>query len=418
MRTVVLGAGIVGMSTAYFLGKEGDEVIVLDAADDVAVKASAVNAGLIAPGHSFAWASPKAPKMLFSSVFGKNTAIRLKLSSDPRLYTWGLRFLRECTANRAERNTKVKLRLCQYSQTVIDGVAAEEGFNYHQTGKGLLYVYRDAAELEAGFKKMKLLQDGGQKQSLLSLKELAVVEPVFGHLEGVVAGAIHDVTDGSGDANLYAQELFRIATERYGLKTRLGVRVKRLEADGGKVTSVITTDGERITADRFVIALGAWSHQISKTVGVSLPVYPAKGYSATFPVLDPSRTPEVGGVDEGSLVAWCRMGDRLRMSSTAEFSGYDESVSKDNFKNILAVAKEWFPGAADYERGTFTSGLRPMTPDGPPVIGRSPKHSNLWFNTGQGHMGWTMGPGSGRIAVDLMQGKEPAIDTRGMEYRN
>lgn len=418
MRTVVLGAGIVGMSTAYFLGKEGDEVIVLDAADDVAVKASAVNAGLIAPGHSFAWASPKAAKMLFSSVFGKNTAIRLKLSTDPRLYTWGLRFLRECTADRAERNTKVKLRLCQYSQTVIDGVAAEEGFKYHQTGKGLLYVYRDAAELEAGFKKMKLLQDGGQKQSLLSLKELAEVEPVFGHLEGVVAGAIHDVTDGSGDANLYAQELCRIATERYGLKTRLGVRVKRLEADGGKVTSVITTDGERITADRFVIALGAWSHQISKTVGVSLPVYPAKGYSATFPVLDPSRTPEVGGVDEGSLVAWCRLGDRLRMSSTAEFSGYDESVSKDNFKNILAVAKEWFPGAADYERGTFTSGLRPMTPDGPPVIGRSPKHSNLWFNTGQGHMGWTMGPGSGRIAVDLMQGKEPAIDTRGMEYRN
>ncbi len=418
MKTVVLGAGIVGMSTAYFLGKDGDEVTVIDAAEDVATKASAVNAGLIAPGHSFAWASPKAPKMLFSSVFGKNTAIRLRLGTDPRLYTWGLRFLRECTADRALRNTQVKLRLCQYSQTVIGGVADEEGFDYHATGKGLLYVYRDAAELEAGFEKMKLLQDGGQKQMLLRLDELAAVEPVFEHLDGVVAGAIHDVTDGSGDANLYSQHLWRIATERYGLQSRFGVRVKRLEAQGGKVTAVITDTGERITADRFVIALGAWSHLVSKTVGVSLPVYPAKGYSATFPVIDPSRTPEVGGVDEGSLVAWCRMGDRLRVSSTAEFSGYDESVSRANFTNILEVAKEWFPGAADYDKGTFTSGLRPMTPDGPPIIGRSPKHSNLWFNTGQGHMGWTMGPGSGRLVADLIRDREPAIDMQGLQYRS
>ncbi len=217
MKTLVLGGGVVGVTTAYFLAKAGHEVTVVEEKDALGLEATASNAGIIAPGHSFAWASPRAPRMLLQSLRGEETAIRVRLGPDLRLYTWGLRFLRECTAERARRNTLVKLRLCQYSQAVMNELVAAEQLQYDAITKGALYLYRDAAELEAGVKKMALLAEHGQKQEILGAAEVARLDPVFEPVQGKIAGAIRDVGDSSGDGRLFVENLARVCREALGV---------------------------------------------------------------------------------------------------------------------------------------------------------------------------------------------------------
>src|SRR2546425_3795726 len=235
MKTLVLGGGVVGVTTAYFLAKAGHEVTILEEKAGVGLEASAGNAGIIAPGHSFAWASPRVPRMLWQSLRGAETAIRVKLGSDPRLYTWGLRFLRECTAERARRNTLIKLRLCQYSQAVMNEVARAESIEYHAIAQGALYLYRDPAELEAGTKKMALLAERGQKQEILDARQVAKLDPVFEPVRHKIAGAIPDVGDSSGDARLFVENLARGCREKLGVVVRLGARVTALRADGDRI---------------------------------------------------------------------------------------------------------------------------------------------------------------------------------------
>src|SRR6266536_5502633 len=225
MKTLVLGGGIVGITTAYFLAKAGHEVTVLEEKDGLGLEATAANAGIIAPGHSFAWASPRAPRMLWQSLRGAETAIRLKLAPDLRLYTWGLRFLRECTTERARRNTLIKLRLCQYSQAVMNELARAESIEYHAITKGALYVHRDPAELEAGIKKMALLAEHGQKQEILDAGGLAKLDPVFEPVKHKIAGAIRDLGDSSGDSHLFVEDLARRWQEALGVTVKLGTRV-------------------------------------------------------------------------------------------------------------------------------------------------------------------------------------------------
>jgi D-amino-acid dehydrogenase len=414
MKTLVLGAGVVGVTTAYYLAREGHEVHVVDAATEVGSDATAGNAGLIAPGHSFAWASPRAPGMLLRSLLGQQTAIRVKLKPDPGLYAWGLRFLRECTADRAVRNTLGKLRLCQYSQRCLNELAAEENIDYHQINSGVLYLYRDPRELEAGAKRMSLLAEHGQKQEILDADGVVRLEPALEPVKHKFAGAVYAPTDASGDAQVFSQNLARIC-ERLGVTFELGRRVRALMAEGDEVTGVVTDVGI-LRADQYVLSLGVGSPKVARTIGVRLPIYPAKGYSVTFPTGGGYSPPTIGGVDEQTLVAWSRQGGGLRFTSTAEFAGYDRGWSASDFANILRIARDLFPEAADYSRGRCRSCLRPMTPDGPPVIGLGP-HRNLWYNTGHGHMGWTMACGSSRAVVDLMVGRSPEIDLSGNEYR-
>jgi D-amino-acid dehydrogenase len=415
MKTLVLGGGVVGVTTAYFLAKAGHEVTLVEEKEGVGLEATAGNAGIIAPGHSFAWASPRAPRMLWQSLRGGETAIRVRLKADPQLYAWGLRFLRECTAARARRNTLIKLRLCQYSQGVLNEVVRSEGIEYQAVHRGAIYLHRDPAELEAGIKKMALLAEHGQKQEILDANALARLDPVFEPVRTKIAGAIRDLGDSSGDSRLFSEALARICREKHGATLRLGTRVTGLRADGDRIDGVVTSDGV-LTADNYVLALGVGAPIVARTAGLSLPIYPAKGYSSTFPLKPGGLAPAISGVDEQWLVGWSRLGDRLRLTSTAEFAGYDWGWTPRDFNNILRLARDLFPAAADYDRGEYRACLRPMTPDGPPILGLG-RHRNLFLNCGHGHMGWTMACGTARIVADLMTGRMPELDLEGLTVR-
>ena len=414
MRVIVLGGGVVGVTTAYFLAREGHEVEVIEQEDRLAGWASSGNAGLIAPGHSFAWASPTAPKMLLRSLAGAQTAIRVRPRLDPALIGWGLRFLRECTDARARANTLVKLRLCQYSQRVLEEVVAEEKLEYGARTQGVFYLYRDKEAFDLGVKRMSLLQENGQQQDILDAEECVKREPAFGAIRDQIAGAVYDRTDSSGDCAGFTEALADVC-RNLGVRFRLGTRVQALISEGDRVTAALTDDG-RITGDLYVLSLGVHSAEIARTVGRRLPIYPAKGYSVTFPIRDGDEPPTHGGVDEQTLVAWANFGDQLRVSSTAEFAGYSRSWRERDFNNIMSTVKLLFPKAADYSAGRYRACLRPMTPDGPPIIGFG-KHHNLLYNTGHGHMGWTMAAGSARIATDIALRRRPEIDIQGMGVR-
>ncbi len=415
MKTLVLGGGVVGVTSAYFLARAGHEVTVLEEREGLGLEATAGNAGIIAPGHSFAWASPRAPRMLWQSLRGAETAIRVRLTADPRLYAWGLRFLRECTSERARRNTLIKLRLCQYSQSVLDEVVRAEGIEYHAIHKGALYLHRDPAELEAGIKKMALLAEHGQKQEILDASGVARLEPAFEPVKDRIAGAIRDLGDSSGDSRVFVEELARVSRAKHGVTIKLGTRVLALRAERERLDGVVTNQGV-LSADNYVLALGVGAPIVARTAGVSLPIYPAKGYSSTFPLKAGGLAPTISGVDEQWLVGWSRLGDRLRLTSTAEFTGYDWGWTGRDFNNILRLARDLLPDAADYDRGEYRACLRPMTPDGPPILGLG-RHRNLFFNCGHGHMGWTMACGTARIVTDLMTGRMPDIDVEGLTVR-
>jgi D-amino-acid dehydrogenase len=413
MKAVVIGAGVVGVTTAYYLAKSGHEVTVVEREAEVASLASAGNAGLIAPSHSFGWASPTAPMELLRSLTVEDTALRVNPFKAPGMAAWGIKFLRECNADRAQKNTLVKLRLAQYSQRKLNEIAETEKIDYDDIHAGLLYLYRDPKRMEAGVEKWKLIRDQGQAQRILSPDDVAEIEPALAPVKHKLAGAIYGPTDSSGDSVKFTRAL-RAVSERMGTKFVLGVGVKKLIAKGGRVEALQTEAGETFGADVFVLSAGVHSPQISQTVGVRLPIAPAKGYSATFPVKNGGGAmPRVGAVDEELLVAWCRMGDKLRMTSSAEFTGYETTYRDRDFRIIRKLAESLMPQAAHYDRGTYRACNRPMTPDGPPILGTA-KHDNLYINSGHGHMGFTMACGASRIVADLIDGRKTEIPIDGM----
>ena len=414
MTTIVLGAGVIGVTTAWELAKTGRAVTVIDRETGPALATSFANAGLVAPGHALTWASPRAPRILFKSLYRDDQALRLKLTADPHMWAWCLRFLMNCTAERARTNTLRKLRLCAYSQQSLQALVAETGVEYDAVRRGLLYVYRDAAALERGMANMAILREGGQHMEALDGAGVARIEPAFETSRTPVAGGVYCPGDESGDAHKFTNALAD-RCQAAGVQFRYGATVTGLDTDGDRVTGVLLADGNRIEADEVVLALGCWSPQLGRKLGLSIPVYPVKGYSATVPIGERNAAPIVGGVDENNLVAWCRMGDRLRLTATAEFTGYDTSHRPSDFASMLGAARDLFPDAGDYDQPSYWACLRPMTPEGTPIFGRG-RHRNLWLNTGHGHMGWTMACGSARIVADLMAGRRPDIDTIGMMY--
>jgi len=413
MKAIVLGAGVVGITTAYYLAKAGHQVTVVDRQKEAAGETSYANAGLIAPGHSFTWNSPRAPKLLLQSIFRRDLAYRMHFSLDPHFWIWGLKFLGACSAARARANTLIKLALCRYSQRKLEEIAAAEGLSYHQFRKGLLFLYRDPAHFQQGVQNMTLMKEHGQRVDFIDAKRSIEIEPALQAIADKLAGAVYCPDDGSGDCQAFTVQLAEVC-KRLGVSFHLGCEVRGLETSGGSVSAVVTTHGT-LSADAYVLSLGSYSSLVARSAGLELPVYPVKGFSLTLPI-DPALSPTVGGVDEGALVAYCGMGDRLRMTSTADFSGYDNSHKPADFETMLALARELFPRGVDFSKPSYWSCLRPMTPDGPPIVGRSPL-GRLWYNTGQGHMGWTMSAGSSRILVDLMEGRasEHPADGLGSE---
>jgi D-amino-acid dehydrogenase len=413
MKAVVIGAGVVGVTTAYYLAKSGHEVTVVEREAEVATLASAGNAGLIAPSHSFSWASPTAPMELLRSLTVEDTALRVNPFKALGMAGWGIKFLRECEPGRSVRNTLVKLRLAQYSQRMLDEIAEAEKIDYHDIHAGLLYLYRDPKRMEAAAAKWELIRRHGQAQRILDRDGVADLEPALAPVKHHLAGAIYGPTDSSGDSVKFTRDLQAVC-ERMGTTFVLGTSVKKLLAKGRRIDALATAAGETIGGDVFVLSAGVHSPQIARTVGVRLPIAAAKGYSATFPVKnDVAAVPRIGAVDEELLVAWCRMGDRLRITSSAEFTGYETTYRERDFRIIRKLAATLLPHAADYERGSYRACNRPMTPGGPPILGAA-GYDNLYINSGHGHMGFTMACGSSRIVADLINGTKTEIPVEGL----
>jgi D-amino-acid dehydrogenase len=411
MRIVVLGGGVVGVTTAYQLQRDGHEVVILEGRGEVAAGASWGNAGMIAPGHSFVWSSPRAPMILAKSLLSRNQALRLKFSADPRLYAWTWGFLKECTPDKARRNTLLKHRLAAYSQSVLQSVVAEEAIAYDRNTRGILYLHRSRRALEEGVEHMKLLESDGQLIKVLDRDQVVALDPALASAADRIAGAILCPTDETGDCAKFTRALAARIIERGG-EIVTGATVVGLPSDGGRVMQALTDRGPFL-GDAYVLALGADSPRLARTVGVRLPIYPIKGYSLTIPVGASRSPPSIACVDEHNLVAVSRFGDRLRVTATAEFAGYDVGHKPSDFVFMKRVASELYPDGAEYDRAEMWAGLRPMTPTNLPFLGPA-RLRNLFLNAGHGHIGWTMSHGSARITADLIAGRTPAIPMDGL----
>jgi len=409
MRIVILGGGVVGVTTAYQLQRDGHEVEILERNGLTAAGTSWGNAGMIAPGHSFVWSSPKAPRTLLKSLFLRDQALRFRLSLDPRLYAWSWAFLRECTPEKARRNTLLKHRLAAYSQGVLDEVVEAEAIDYDRDQRGILYFHRSQEALDRGVAQMKLLESDGQKIEVLDRRGVLALEPNIAGED--VVGGILCPTDETGDPAKFTRALAAKVSARGG-RIRTGVTILGFETSGDRVTGV-TTDKGLVAADVYVLALGSESPLIARKIGLNLPVYPIKGYSLTIPIGNRLKPPTIASVDEHNLVAISRFGDRVRVTATAEFAGYDTSHKPTDFTFMKRVTESLYPEGADYQRAEMWAGLRPMTPTNLPLFGRR-KYQNLYLNTGHGHIGWTMSHGSARIVADLIAGWTPGIPMEGL----
>ncbi len=413
MRIAIVGAGLLGVASAYYLAKEGHEIIVLDRQSAPARETSFANASLLTPNHSFSWAAPGAPWLLLKSLWQADSGLRFKPHMNGQLLDWGLRFLRNCTPGRYRANTLAKTRLCFYSMAETDQVTRETGIDWQRDTHGVLYLFRDRHELELNDTDLGLLREVGAAITPISWDEVVALEPGLAHARSKFAGALHGTTDEVGDARRFTEGLAEIA-RAHGVTFRFSTTIDGLEREADRVTALNTSSGP-VKADAFVLAAGSYSPRLARQAGLHLPIYPVKGYSMTAPVGDADQAPRTGGLDEGTLVAFARLGDRVRMTSVAEVGGYDTSFRPENFTKILATGRELFRDGIALDRAEHWACLRPATPDGPPYIGPTPVR-NLWLNTGHGYLGWTMCCGSARLLADQMAGRQTELDTHLYRY--
>ncbi len=414
MRILIMGAGLAGVTAAFELLEDGHDITVIDRQPGPALETSFANAGLVAPGHAFAWGSPRVPKILLRSLFKSEQPLRYRLRLDPEMWRWSLKFLRECTAERARINTQRKHRLCRYAQLALQDVVGRSGIDYDGARQGLLYLHREQESFERGVQNMQILMDAGQDLEIIDRDRAAEIDPALAATKDRIAGGIYARTDESGDARKFVQGLAAVCAER-GARFRYGTEVTGIQRSGDQIEEVRTDKGA-IKADLYVMALGSYSPRIARHLKETVSVYPVKGYSATIPVDGADNPPTIGGVDEDNLFAYVRLGDRVRLTAIADFAGYDTTHKPSDFAGMLRAAKELFPDAGDYDRPDYWACLRPMTPEGTPILGKG-RHDNLYYNTGHGHMGWTMACGTARITADLIAGRKPDLPLEGMMLR-
>ena len=415
MKILILGGGVVGATTAYQLLKDGHYVDIIDRKGPAIGGASFGNAGLIATGHTMAWASPKALKIWINSSIKKDPVFRMKFQLNWQFIDWGIKFLAQCTPSRAKKNSLSKHYLSKYSQKKLNEVVEETGIKYERNTKGLIYLYRTPKKLNDSFKNLEILKASGQKLEMLNKKQTINIIPELTDSNDFIAGSIFSPTDESGDSMKFTTKLINVCRE-LGCNFESDISIERIEASGSKISRIVTNKGI-FKADIFVLCLGAWSPLlVHKSLGIRLSIYPVKGYSVTIPVEKGNTPPSVGGLHEEDLLGFSTMGDHFRISSISEFNGYDIGHTPEDFEHILKTAKKLFPNAGNYEKAKFWSGLRPMTPEGTPILGIG-KHSNLFYNTGHGHLGWTMSCGTARIIADLISGKSPEIHIDKMQVR-
>lgn len=413
MKVVVIGAGVIGTASAWYLAKAGHEVTVLDRREGAGLETSFANGGQVSPCHAEPWANPSVlPKVL--KWLGREDAPLLFRWGrwDPALWAWGLRFLANCPRRRAEINTERTLRVALYSRACLGELRAETGIAYDQQTRGILHVYRDAAEFAHARTAAEVMARHGLRRLPKTPAECVGVEPALAAVEKELAGGILTPDDESGDAHKFTRELAAMAAAR-GVEFHWNQPIRALARDGARIIGVETGDG-MVRGDSYVLAAGCDSPLLARPLGLNLPIVPAKGYSVTVPVANHAGAPFVSVTDDEHKMVYSRLGDRLRAAGTAEMAGYDRSLNPVRARLILDNARRLFPDGGDFERAEPWAGLRPVTPDSVPVLGATP-FANLWLNTGHGTLGWTMACGSGRLIADLVSGHPPAIPMDGLE---
>jgi D-amino-acid dehydrogenase len=409
MKVVVLGSGVIGVCTAWWLRQAGHDVLVIDRAAGPALETSRANGGQVSVSHSAPWATPQAPLQLMRWLFRDDAPLLFRPRLDLRQWAWGLMFLRECLPGRAPVNARAMLRLAEYSRTTLQAMRRELDIEYQHTETGIITFYRDQASFDASQEMSGVLRVFGVDKRIVTPEEIAALEPALAPMRDRIVGGDYTPDDETGDAHLFTQALAEKARHA-GVEFRFGTRLTRLLPQGGNIVGaeVIGEDGlyQTVSADAYVAALGAYTPHFMAPLGIACPVYPAKGYSATFDILDEDAAPGLSLTDNANKMVYTRMGTRLRMAGTAEMAGYARGLNTIRCDNMLRQAREMFPTALDFDNVRFWSGLRPATPSSVPVIGRT-KIRNLYLNTGHGTLGWTMGAGSGRALADLISGRQP-----------
>lgn len=407
MRVLVLGAGVVGVASAWYLNRAGHEVTVVDRQPGAGLETSFANGGQISVSHAEPWANPHVLPKVIKWLGREDAPLLFRLRFDAALFRWGLSFLAECSPARTRRNIHDIVAMALYSRQQLGLLRQETGIAYDQLQRGILHFYTDQRDFEAATGAAALMREFGCERNVVDADECVRIEPALAAARNHLVGGDYTAADESGDAHKFTRELATLAAAS-GVAFRLGASIQRIDAAGGEVSGVVV-DGERLQADAYVVACGSWSASLLAPLGICLPVYPAKGYSATLPLSADSIAPSVSLTDDGYKIVFSRLGERLRIAGTAEFNGYNTDLNSVRCAALMRRASLLFPELRPAGPPEFWCGLRPATPSNVPWIGRT-RLGKLWVNTGHGTLGWTMACGSGAALADLVSGRKPEPD--------
>ncbi|GLS30348.1 D-amino-acid dehydrogenase [Mesorhizobium albiziae] len=407
MKILILGGGVIGTTTAHYLAEAGHEVEVVDRQPGVALETSFANAGEVSPGYSSPWAGPGVPIKAVKWLLMKHGPLVIRPLLDPAMWSWVSRMLVNCTSARYAVNKARMVPIAEYSRDMLKALRASTGIAYDERSQGTLQLFRTQKQVDGTAGDIEVLKQFNVPYEVLDPAGCIAAEPALAAVREKFKGGLRLPGDETGDCQMFTTKLAEHCTAR-GVKFRFGTSIEKIVASGGAVTGVVTSAG-LLTADAYVVALGSYSPVLLKPLGLGVPVYPIKGYSITVPITDAGGAPESTVMDETYKVAITRLGNRIRVGGTAEISGYDMKLREARRDTLMHSVGDLFPGGGDLSKASFWCGLRPMTPDGPPIVGQAgPK--NLYLNTGHGTLGWTMACGSGRVLADVISARKPEID--------
>jgi D-amino-acid dehydrogenase len=407
MKVLVLGSGVIGVTTAHYLAEAGHEVTVVDRQPGPALETSFANAGEVSPGYSSPWAGPGVPVKAIKWMLMKHGPLVLRPKADPWMWAWLTQMLRNCTSARYAVNKARMVPIAEYSRDRLRELRAAAGIAYDERSLGTLQLFRTQKQLDGIGGDIEVLKKFDVPYEVLDPAGCIAAEPALARVKGKFVGGLRLPGDETGDCQMFTERLASHAATK-GVTFRFGTTIEKIVAEGGRITGVATSAG-MLSADAYVLALGSYSPFMARPLGISIPVYPVKGYSMTVPIRSEDGAPASTVMDETFKVAITRLGSRIRAGGTAEISGFDLTLRDSRKDTLLHSVGDLFPQGGDLGSATFWSGLRPMTPDGPPIIGGT-NYPNLFLNTGHGTLGWTMACGSGRVLADLMSGRKPEID--------
>ncbi|AJB68655.1 D-amino acid dehydrogenase [Acinetobacter baumannii] len=413
MRVIVLGSGVIGVASAYYLARQGAEVTVLDRQSGPAEETSFGNAGQISPGYSTPWAAPGIPFKAVKWMFQHHAPLAINLDGSMWQLQWMAQMLKNCNPQSYAVNKERMMRVAEYSRDCLRELRKDTGIHYENRAKGTLQLFRKEAQMEAVQRDISVLEECGVSYELLNANELGRVEPALANAQDKLVGGLHLPNDETGDCYLFTNALAQIAKE-LGVNFQFNQNVDKLIVEGDQIKGV-QVNGKVLTADRYVLAFGSYSRDFLKPLDLQLPVYPVKGYSLTIPIVDPAFAPQSTVLDETYKIAITRFDQRIRVGGMAELSGFNLGLNEDRRATLQMVTQDLFPGG-DMEQASFWTGLRPMTPDSTPIIGAT-RFKNLFLNTGHGTLGWTMACGSGKLISDIVLNHKTDISTDGLSIQ-